>query len=103
MGHGVLKSEEALQQIHFMLLLLCRKKKSPTHTHVLKKKTHTHNKCSVDCSFHISTKGHKLVLAKDSEMHLEILAEIFNFEYKYIAGIRADNPLLLSCSDLGTL
>lgn len=88
---------------HWSKFILCcfyyAVKKNLQHILIYKKK----NKCSVDCNFHISTKGHKLVLARDSEMHLEILLENFGFEYKYIAGIHADNPLLLSCSDVGTL
>lgn len=36
-GMVVLKNGDTLEQVHFMLVLLCNKK-SPTHTHLLKRK-----------------------------------------------------------------
>lgn len=54
-----------------MLVLLCSKKISNTYSFTKKKTINV----QLIVVFHISAKGHKLELAKDCEMQLEILGK----------------------------
>lgn len=71
-GFEVLMPEEAPAQMHFTFFFLSGKK-SPTRTHLQKREQYTFSGLQI----RILTKGHKLESAKDSEVPLKTVGEMW--------------------------
>ena len=85
-GFEVLMPEEAPAQMHFTFFFLSGKK-SPTRTHLQKREQYTFSGLQI----RILTKGHKLESAKDSEVPLKTVGEMWVW-MEMCSRYPCDNP-----------